>query len=157
MKRFGKPSKDSVAARCQLTGYWDFPKGGFRCWVEKGIQKVEIHEDAKSNGDAGIERHIAVKPGDIYHLTARVRVARKTGKFKARVNMAARRLGTGMPQVKEFNDAQRSVTDEPVERVAKAVIPAGAQFLSVRVKFHTSKPGEAGIGEIHSMKLERIK
>jgi hypothetical protein len=154
MRRFDRPSKDGVAKGCQLTGWWDFPKGGFTCSVENGLQRVRIDPSAPTNGDAGIERHIAVTPGDVYRLTSRLRVVQKTGKFKGRVNLSARRPDGS--QVKEFNDAQEDVTQTVVERTAVAVVPAGATFLSARVKFHTSSPGDSGEGEIASMSLERL-
>jgi hypothetical protein len=154
MRRFGKPSAEGVAYGCQLTGYWDFPTGGFRCWIERGVQKVAILKEAAHNGDAGIERHFWVTPGDAYRLTASVRVAEKTGAFKARINLSARRADHS--QVAEFNDRQTKVTAEPVERTIEATIPVGATYLSARVKFHTDEPGESGVGEIHTMKLERI-
>jgi hypothetical protein len=156
VRRFDRPSAEGVARGFQLIGWWDFPRGGSRCWVDRGLQKVRIDPDAPTNGDAGIERHIAVSPGDVYRLTARLRVARKTGKFKGRVNLAARRHEGG-EQVAEFNESQEEVTEAPVERIAEAVIPAGAEFLSVRVKFHTAAPGEAGNGEIYALRLERVK
>ncbi|HEX2057861.1 MAG TPA: hypothetical protein VHI71_05780 [Actinomycetota bacterium] len=155
VNRFARPSADGVAAGFQLTGWWDFPRGGFELSVDRGIQKVRIKPEAEDNGDVGIERHFTVQPGDAFRLTARLRVASKTGKFKGRVNLAARRHEGGK-QVKEFNDSQEDVTDTAVERIAQGVMPTGSEFLSVRVKFHTSAPGESGEGEIHSMRLERL-
>lgn len=152
--RFTHPSAQGVARGFQLTGFHDFPEGGFSLSVEHGVQKVRIDPAALSNGDAGIERHFAVQPGDVFRLTSRVRVASKTGKFKARVNLSARRSDGS--QVGEFNDSQEDVTNAVVERSREAVIPPGTAFLSARVKFHTSTPGETGEGEIHSMRLERI-
>ena len=153
-RRFDRPKVDGVARGYQLTGWYDFPDGGFQLWAENGAQKVRIDAGAATNGDAGIERHFAVTPGDVYRLTARLRVVAKTGKFKGRVNLSARR--TDGSQVKEFNAAQDDVTETAVERAVEAVVPAGATFLSARVKFHTSAPGESGEGEIVAMTLERI-
>lgn len=154
--RFREPSAEGVAEGFQRTGYWDFPEGGFSLAVERGVQKVRIEPTATSNGDVGIERHFAVRPGDVYRLTSRLRVAGKTGKFKGRVNLSARRRDAKLSQVKEFNDSQEEITNAVVERSTEAVIPEGTDFVSVRVKFHTSEPGESGEGEIHSMRLERI-
>lgn len=152
--RFERPSSAGIGRGFQPAGWFDFPNGGFECWVEKGIQNVRIDRRARTNGDAGIERHFAVKPGDVYRLTAWLRVASKTGKFKGRVNLSARR-GDGS-QVAEFNAAQEVVTETAVERSVEARMPAGAEFLSARVKFHTSSPGESGKGEIVAVTLERI-
>jgi hypothetical protein len=154
--RFRRPSAEGVAAGFQLTGFWDFPDGGFSLRTERGVQKVRIEPHATTNGDVGIERHFAARPGDVFRLTARVRVASKTGKFKARVNLSARRRDDHLSQVQEFNDSQDDVTRAAVERSTEAVMPPGTEFLSVRTKFHTSTPGETGEGEIHSMRLERI-
>lgn len=153
--RFARPSAEGVAAGFQLTGYWDLPDGGFSLWTEGGVQKVKVAASATQNGDVGIERHFAAAPGDVFRLTSWVRVANKTGKFKARVNISARRRRDGK-QVAEFNDSQQDVTNAMVERCALAIVPQGTDFLSVRVKFHTSAPGESGEGEIHSMRLERL-
>jgi hypothetical protein len=155
MRRFDRPSTEGIAAGCQLTGWFDFPQGGYRCWVEGGLQKVEISPAAPTKGDAGIERHVRVLPGERYRLTSRVRVVKRSRGFKARVNLAARRVDGS--QVAEFNGRQEEVTEHAVERVAEAVIPRGTAYLSARIKFHTSKPGESGEGEVHSMKLERLK
>lgn len=151
--RFGSPS-DGVAEGFEVTGWWDFPQGGFRCWVEDGMQLVEIEEGAATNGDAGIQRNFGAAPGDVYRLTATVRVVRKTGRFKARINISAR--APKGRQIAEFNDRVRRATDAPVERSVEAVIPEGTAYVSVRVKFHTSQPGESGAGEIHAMRLERL-
>jgi hypothetical protein len=155
MRKFDRPSTEGIAAGCQLTGWFDFPHGGYRCWVEDGLQKVEISRTAPTKGDAGIERHVKALPGELYRLTSRVRVVRKSRGFKARVNLAARRVDGS--QVAEFNGRQEEVTERAVERVAEAVIPRGVAYLSARIKFHTSKPGESGEGEVHSMMLERLK
>lgn len=154
-RRFDNPAHNGVAEGFQLAGWWDFPHGGFKCWVEDGVQKVKIQDDAPTNGDAGIERHLKVTPGEVYRLTARVRVVQKKGDFKARVNLSARRSDN--TQVAEANEKQVDETEHPVERIAEARIPHGADFLSARVKFHSSDPGDSGEGEIHEMKLERIR
>jgi hypothetical protein len=156
VQRFARPSDDGVAAGFQLTGWWDFPDGGFSLRTEHGVQKVRIEPEATSNGDVGIERHYAARPGDVFRLTARLRLASKTGRFKGRVNLAARRRDETMSQVREFNDSQEDVTAAVVERRVEATMPPGTDFVSVRVKFHTAAPGETGEGEIHSMTLERI-
>ncbi|MDQ4142146.1 MAG: endonuclease/exonuclease/phosphatase family protein, partial [Actinomycetota bacterium] len=66
---------------------------------------------------------------------------------------ARRRDGS---QVAEFNAAQRDVTATRIEHVVEAVVPRGTTFLSARVKFHTSTPGESGEGEIERMELRRL-
>lgn len=43
-----------------------------------------------------------------------------------------------------------------MEKSIEATIPAEANCLSARVKFHTDEPGESGMGEIYCMKLERL-
>lgn len=154
-RRFDHAGGDGVAKGFQPTGAWDFPEGGFEHHCEHGLQKVRIRPGAPTNGDAGIERHFAVSPGDVYRLTARVRVAHETGAFKGRVNLSAR-FDNGK-QIEEFNDAQDAVTDTPMERVAVALVPPGTAFLTARVKFHTAAPGDGGEGEIHSMTLERLR
>lgn len=155
VRRFDRPGGDGVAEGFEPTGPWDFPDGGYDHFVERGVQKVRIHPAAPTNGDAGIERHFEVSPGDVFRLTARLRVARKNGAFKGRVNLSARRADGS--QIEEFNDAQEEVTDTPMERTAIAVVPREAHTLTARVKFHTAAPGDAGEGEIYSVRLERLR
>ena len=155
VRRFGQEGRDGVAEGFQPTGPFDFPDGGFEHTCEQGVQKVRIRANAPTNGDAGIERHFAVSPGDVYRLTSRLRIADETGSFKGRVNLSARSANGA--QVEEFNDAQDEVTDTPMERTALAVVPPEASFLTARVKFHTSAPGDAGQGEIHALRLERLR
>ncbi|HYP24790.1 MAG TPA: hypothetical protein VEV43_14575 [Actinomycetota bacterium] len=155
VQRFERPGGDGVASGFQPTGPWDFPDGGYDHFVEHGVQKVRIRPAAPTNGDVGIERHFEVSPGDVYRLTARVRVARKDGAFKGRVNLSAREENGA--QVEEFNGAQEEQTDTPMERTALAVVPKEARVLTARVKFHSSAPGDAGEGEIHSVRLERLR
>jgi hypothetical protein len=155
MKRFDESDKDGVALGCQITGPQDFPSGGYKHWLENGRQKVRIEKSATSNGDAGICRHFSVRPGEEYRLTAKVQLLAKSGQAKARVNMAAQRKDNS--QVKEFNaNPLEVIAPKAAIRTARALIPDGTQSLSVRVKFHTDKPGEFCEGEIYSMKLERL-
>ncbi|MDP9069258.1 MAG: hypothetical protein M3N53_13060 [Actinomycetota bacterium] len=60
MKRFDECDDEAVAKGCQLTGWWDFPGGGYKHWINKGRQRIRIEKTAKENGDARIERHIDV-------------------------------------------------------------------------------------------------
>ena len=153
--RFERPGSDGVAAGFQPTGAWDFPDGGYEHDVERGVQKVRIRPGARTSGDAGIERHFEVSPGDVYRLTARLRIARKDGAFEGRVTLSARREDES--KVDEFNGAQEEVTDTPMERTAVAVVPPETHFLTARVKFRSAAPGDAGEGEIHSVRLERLR
>ena len=155
VRRFERPGRDGVSEGFQPTGPWDFPQGGYEHSIEHGNQKVRIKPGAPTNGDAGLERHFAVTPGDVYRLSARLRVTHRTGAFKGRVNLSAR--GDTGKQIEEFNDTQEDVTDTPLERTAIGVVPPETSFLTVRVKFHTAAPGDAGEGEIYAMRLERIK
>jgi hypothetical protein len=155
IRRFERPSDEGVASGCQLTGWFDFPNGGYRCSVENGVQRVEIKESAPTNGDAGIERHVEVASGEVYRLTARVRLMRATRGIKTRINLAARRADGS--QIAEFNDRQDEVTDAPVERSADAHIPRGTDYLTLRVKLHSSQPGDFGEAEIHTMRCERLR
>lgn len=155
-EKFDKPNAKGCAQGCEEIGWKAFPRGGYKLSVDKGVQSVRIHQTARDKGDVGVARHFVVQPGEVYQLTARVRIKTKTGTFKARVNMAAREAEG--PQIKEFNaEPQEETSDAPVERIVRATIPVGASQLTVRVKFHTSEAGESGQGEIYAMKLERIK
>lgn len=155
MKRFDEGDAEGVAKGCQLTGWWDFPSGGYKHWIHKGRQRIRIERTAIENGDAGIERHIDVFPGEVYRLSANLHLIEKSGKAKFRLNMSARRGDNS--QIVEFNDQQKSTTAEPVLLTVEASMPPGTSFLSVRAKLHTSDPGEFCEGEIHSFKLERVK
>lgn len=155
MRRFDRPSAEGIAFGCQLTGWFDFPDGAYSCRVENGVQRIEIKAAATTKGDAGIERHVKAFPGEAYRLTARVRVVRKTRGIKTRINLAARRADGS--QVAEFNDRQEDITATPVERAAEAIVPRGTVYLTARVKLHSSKPGDAGEAEVHSMRLERTR
>jgi hypothetical protein len=153
--RFEKLTAPGVASGYQEIGWKDFPEGGYDLFLTEGIQRVKILETAPTNGDAGIARHFEASPGEVYRLTARVRIIEKTGKFKARINMAARKAAGG--QLKEFNNRQEEVTDEPVERSVEGRMPPGTEQLTVRVKFNTPQPGDSGEGEIHEVRLERLR
>ncbi len=154
-QHFDRPGKDGVADGCELTGLMDFPAGGYEHWVEGGCQMVRIKESAKTNGDAGIQTSTAARPGEVYRLSAKVRLTHKTGRSKFRLNLSARRSdGT---QITEFNEKQLTVTDDPVLLEVKATMPPGTSLLTARAKLHTSEPGEACEGRIHSFKLERAK
>lgn len=155
--KFEKPNERGVAHGFEETGWKDFLEGDYKLIVAKGIQNVKIHENAKENGDAGVARHIEARPGEEYKMTARVRVKKKKGGFKARLNMAARKREGPQVGDREFNTSVEEETDKVVEQSVKGVMPPETEQLTVRVKFHTFKPGEAGEGEIHSVKLERLR
>jgi hypothetical protein len=155
MTKFTDPNSRGCARGCEEVGWQDFPEGGYKLQVEKGIQRVKIYARAKSKGDVGIARHFEVLPGEVYRLTACVRIRRMSVAFKARINMAARKREG--PQLEEFNERVEEITPEPVERAVRAKIPPGTEQLSVRVKFHTDEVGEWGDGEIYAMKLERLR
>lgn len=155
MHRFDTPDEGGVAKGCELTGWNDFPAGGYEHRDEDGIQHVRIDAAAKTNGDAGIQRNIKANPGDEYRFTAKVRLKNKTGKAKFRLNIAARR--SDHSQIKEFNDSTDEVKAEVQKLSLQALMPAGTSYLSARAKLHTSAPGETAEGEILSMRLERLK
>lgn len=155
MRRFDECDEEGVAEGCQLTGWWDFPHGGYKHWLNKGRQRVRIGKTARENGDAGIERHFRVAEGEVYRFTSKLRLIEKTGKAKFRLNMSARK--SDAKQIVEFNSQQKSTTAEPVLLAVEAEMPPQVRFLSVRAKLHTSEPGEFCEGEIYSMKLERLR
>jgi hypothetical protein len=153
--RFEEPTEVGVAKEFQEIGWRDFPEGGYDLSVTHGIQRVKILETAPTNGDAGIARHFEASPGEVYRLTARVRITEQTGQFKARINIAARKARGR--QLEEFNNRLEEITDEPVERSVEATMPSGSEQFTARVKFHTSEPGDSGEGEIHAVMLERLR
>lgn len=60
-------------------------------------------------------------------------------------------------QPQEFNISQEDAIARPIEKGVVGTMPSGAEQLTVRVKFHTFEPGESGEGEIHTIKLVRIR
>lgn len=154
MRRFDDPEERGIARRCELTGWNDFPDGGYEHWVEDGVQKIRIHPSAVTNGDAGIQRNFRTNPGDRYRLTAKVRLLNKTGNAKFRLNLAARR--SDHTQIEEFNDSTEKAQPHVQELTLEGVMPPGTWYLTARVKLHTSEPGQSCEGAIHSIKLERL-
>ena len=160
MRRFDECDEQGVAVGCQLTGWWDFPGGGYKHWLEGGKQRVRIDKTAvpkaKRGGDAGIERSIRVKPGEVYRLTAKARLLEAKGDVKVRGNLSARKATGG--QIREFNAQPiEESAEKPSKLEVEAEMPPGTDHLTVRIKVHTSKKGDVCEAEIAAMKLERIR
>ena len=154
--KFEKPDQHGCDERCAEIGWKDFLDGDYELHVANGVQHVKIHQHARKNGDAGIARHFEAHPGEVYRLTAVVRIKSQKGEFKCRVNLAPRRLWAEQTG-KEGNRSQEEPTRDPVKRDCTQEMHPETQMVTARVKFHTFHPGEAGEGEIYSMKLERLK
>ena len=156
MDGFARPNKRGCAEHCGEIGWEDFEEGDYKLHVTKGVQLVKIQKGVKRNGDAGIGRHFQAHPGEIYRLTAVVRLKRKHGDgVKFRVNISPRELW-GPQTGEEGNRSLADVTDKPVTVTCVQEMHPGTEQVTVRVKLHTD-PGEAGDGEIHSWKLERLR